>query len=361
MWREEQLRLGLAAILLLLGASRRPRARRSCPSRSRATSSCGTSASERGETLPELKIHYRTLGTPRRNAKGVVENAVLVLHGTTGSGKQFFTENFAGVLFGPGQLLDASKYYLIVPDGIGHGESSRPSDGLRMRFPRYTYDDMVAAQYRLLTEGLKVDHLRLVLGTSMGGMHAWVWGEKYPDFMDGLVPLAALPGPMSGRNRAWRRMILDAIRERSRMEERRLRGAAPRADGGGPPPRPDAGQSRSSGRRPRPRARTRTGISRRRRRRAWRDRTPTISSTPSTRRATTTRRRASRRSRSRCSRSTSPTTSSTRRSSGSSRRRWRGSAGGARSSSPPGRRPAGTERTPCRRSGRSTCAPFWPP
>ncbi|HTO75206.1 MAG TPA: alpha/beta fold hydrolase [Thermoanaerobaculia bacterium] len=166
-----------------------------------------------GETLPELKIHYRTLGAPRRNARGVVENAVLILHGTTGSGKQFFTENFAGVLFGPGQLLDATKYYLIVPDGIGHGESSRPSEGLRMRFPRYTYDDMVAAQYRLLTEGLKVDHLRLVLGTSMGGMHVWVWGEKYPEFMDGLVPLAALPGPMSGRNRAWRRMILDAIRE----------------------------------------------------------------------------------------------------------------------------------------------------
>ncbi len=166
-----------------------------------------------GETLPELKIHYRTLGAPRRNARGVVENAVLILHGTTGSGKQFFTENFAGVLFGPGQLLDASKYYVIVPDGIGHGESSRPSEGLRMRFPRYTYDDMVAAQYRLLTEGLKVDHLRLVLGTSMGGMHVWVWGEKYPEFMDGLVPLAALPGPISGRNRAWRRMMLDAIRE----------------------------------------------------------------------------------------------------------------------------------------------------
>ena len=154
------LRLGLAAILLFLFASAAGRA--AVPEPVSGDYALRDFRFGTGETLPEVKIHYRTLGTPRRNAKGVVENAVLILHGTTGSGKQFFTENFAGVLFGPGQLLDASKYYLIVPDGIGHGESSRPSDGLRMRFPRYTYDDMVAAQYRLLTEGLKVDHLRLV-------------------------------------------------------------------------------------------------------------------------------------------------------------------------------------------------------
>ena len=165
-----------------------------------------------GETLPQLKIHYRTLGAPRRDGKGIVRNAVLILHGTTGTGKQFLTDNFAGVLFGPGQLLDAGRDYLILPDGIGHGGSSKPSDGLHARFPRYTYDDMVAAQYRLLTEGLGVNHLRLVMGTSMGGMHTWVWGETYPTFMDGLVPLAAAPTRIAGRNRVLRKMILDDIR-----------------------------------------------------------------------------------------------------------------------------------------------------
>jgi homoserine O-acetyltransferase/O-succinyltransferase len=151
-----------------------------------------------GETLAMLKIHYRTLGTPRRDAKGAVENAVLILHGTTGSGRQFLT--------------DAGRYYLVLPDGIGHGDSSKPSDGLRAEFPRYTYDDMVAAQYRLLTEGLGVNHLRLVLGTSMGGMHTWVWAEKYPDFAGAHVALACLPVEISGRNRAWRKMISDDIR-----------------------------------------------------------------------------------------------------------------------------------------------------
>ena len=165
-----------------------------------------------GETLPELKIHYRTIGTPRRDAKGAVRNAVLLLHGTTGSGRAFLSENFAGVLFGPGQLLDAARYYLVLPDGIGHGDSSKPSDGLHARFPRYTYDDMVEAQYRLLTEGLKVDHLRLVMGTSMGGMHAWVWGERHPGFMDGLVPLACVPAQIAGRNRMLRKMVIDDIR-----------------------------------------------------------------------------------------------------------------------------------------------------
>lgn len=165
-----------------------------------------------GETLPELRIHYRTLGAPRRDAAGRVENAVLLLHGTTGSGAQFFTSNFAGVLFGPGQLLDAARWYIVAPDGIGHGGSSKPSDGLHARFPRYTYDDMVAAQYRLLTEGLHVDHLRLILGTSMGGMHAWVWGETHPDFADALVPLASVPTQIAGRNRVFRRMVIDDIR-----------------------------------------------------------------------------------------------------------------------------------------------------
>jgi homoserine O-acetyltransferase/O-succinyltransferase len=137
---------------------------------------------------------------------------VLILHGTGGSGAQFLTENFAGVLFGPGQLLDAARWYLILPDGIGHGGSSKPSDGRRAKFPRYTFDDMVEAQHRLLVEGLKIDHLRLVIGTSMGGMHAWVWGEKFPGFMDGLVPLASVPTQIAGRNRVMRKMIIDDIR-----------------------------------------------------------------------------------------------------------------------------------------------------
>lgn len=165
-----------------------------------------------GETLPELRIHYRTLGEPRRDSRGSVENAVLILHGTTGTGAQFLTDHFAGVLFGPGQLLDAATHYIILPDGIGHGGSSKPSDGLRARFPRYTYVDMIEAQHRLLTEGLHVDHLLLVLGTSMGGMHTWLWGERFPDFMDALMPLASVPAPIAGRNRMLRRMILDDIR-----------------------------------------------------------------------------------------------------------------------------------------------------
>jgi homoserine O-acetyltransferase len=165
-----------------------------------------------GETLPELRIHYRSLGQPRRDDQGVVRNAVLILHGTTGSGSQFLRPEFAGELFGKGQLLDATRYYIILPDGIGHGRSSKPSDGLRARFPRYAYRDMVTAQHRLLTEGLKVNHLRLVLGTSMGGMHTWLWGETYPDFMDALLPLACLPTQIAGRNRLWRRIISDAIR-----------------------------------------------------------------------------------------------------------------------------------------------------
>jgi homoserine O-acetyltransferase/O-succinyltransferase len=165
-----------------------------------------------GEVLPQLKIHYRTIGTPARDSAGVVRNAVLIMHGTGGTGTQFLSQQFAGVLFGPGQLLDAARYFIILPDGIGHGNSSKPSDGLHAKFPHYTYDDMVAAQYKLITEKLGVNHLRLVMGTSMGGMHTWVWGETYPDFMDALLPLASLPVEIGGRNRMMRRMIMDAIR-----------------------------------------------------------------------------------------------------------------------------------------------------
>ncbi|HEU5396117.1 MAG TPA: alpha/beta fold hydrolase [Verrucomicrobiae bacterium] len=168
---------------------------------------------ESGETLPELKLHYCTLGTPHRGADGRVDNAVLILHGTTGSSAQFFRPEFAGELYGKNQPLDVSRYFLVIPDNLGHGQSSKPSDGLRAGFPRYDYHDMVTAQYRLLTEGLKVDHLRLVMGTSMGGMHTWLWGERYPDFMDALMPLASLPAPIAGRNRVWRRIVIDSIRD----------------------------------------------------------------------------------------------------------------------------------------------------
>ena len=166
-----------------------------------------------GETLPELRMHYRTYGTPARNAQGVVTNAVLIMHGTGGTGAQFVGRGFAGELFGQGQPLDASRYYIILPDDIGHGQSSKPSDGLRARFPRYGYIDMVEAEYRLVTEGLGVNHLRLVMGTSMGGMHTWLWGERYPDVMDALMPLASLPTQIAGRNRVWRRTVIDAIRQ----------------------------------------------------------------------------------------------------------------------------------------------------
>jgi homoserine O-acetyltransferase len=165
-----------------------------------------------GETLPELKLHYTTVGTPVRDAAGVVRNAVLVMHGTGGNGRSFLRPQFAGVLFSRGGLLDATKYFIVLPDGIGHGASSKPSDGLHARFPRYGYRDMVEAQYRLLTEKLNVNHLRLVMGTSMGGMQTWLWGETYPDFMDALMPLASLPTEIAGRNRMMRRMVTDSIR-----------------------------------------------------------------------------------------------------------------------------------------------------
>lgn len=165
-----------------------------------------------GETLAELRLHYTTIGAPQRDARGQITNAVLILHGTGGSGKQFLQPQFADELFGPGQPLDATRYYIILPDNIGHGGSSKPSDGLRMRFPKYDYDDMVAAQHRLLTEGLGVQHLRLIFGTSMGCMHSFVWAETYPDFMDALMPMACQAVAISGRNRFWRDAVMQAIK-----------------------------------------------------------------------------------------------------------------------------------------------------
>ena len=166
-----------------------------------------------GETLASLRLHYTTLGTPRRDAGGHVTNAVMVLHGTGGDGHQFLRPQFADELYGPGQPLDLARYYVILPDGIGHGKSSKPSDGAHARFPAYGYTDMVEAQHRLLVDGLGVDHLRLLMGTSMGCMHGFLWGERYPSFMDALMPLACLPVQIAGRNRMWRRMVIDAIRE----------------------------------------------------------------------------------------------------------------------------------------------------
>jgi homoserine O-acetyltransferase/O-succinyltransferase len=180
-----------------------------------------------GETLPELHVHYRTLGKPEKDAEGKTTNAILIMHGTTGSGAQFIRPEFAGELFGKDQPLDATKFFIVLPDGIGHGKSSKPSDGMHAKFPRYGYVDMVDADYRLLTEGLGVDHARLVMGTSMGGMHTWLWGELHPDFMDALIPLASLPTQISGRNRAWRRMVIDAIRNDPVWEGGEYKGQPP--------------------------------------------------------------------------------------------------------------------------------------
>ncbi|HYD37768.1 MAG TPA: alpha/beta fold hydrolase [Allosphingosinicella sp.] len=167
---------------------------------------------ESGERMSELRIHYATLGTPRRDSKGAVTNAVMVLHGTGGSGRQFLQPQFAGELFGPGQPLDISRYYVILPDGIGHGKSSKPSDGMRMRFPRYDYDDMVEAQRRMLVEGLRVTRLRLLMGTSMGCMHGFVWAETHPDFVRAMMPMACLPTEIAGHNRMWRKLVVEGIK-----------------------------------------------------------------------------------------------------------------------------------------------------
>jgi homoserine O-acetyltransferase len=165
-----------------------------------------------GEGMSHLNLHYTTIGTPVKNAAGLVTNAVLIMHGTGGSGRGFLSATFGGQLFGAGQLLDATKYFIILPDDIGHGKSSKPSDGMHMKFPHYTYTDMVHAEYRLVTEKLAVNHLRLVMGTSMGAMHTWLWGEFYPDFMDALMPLASAPVEIGGRNRMLRKMIIDSIK-----------------------------------------------------------------------------------------------------------------------------------------------------
>ena len=167
---------------------------------------------QNGVILKNLQMHYTTLGEPTRDAAGTVRNAVLILHGTGGAGSAFLSRNFAGQLFGPGQLLDARSHFIILPDNLGHGKSSKPSDGLRADFPKYGYTDMLVAQHRLLTEGLGVNHLRLIIGTSMGCMHAWMWGGSHPGFMDALLPLACAPYPITGRNYLWRRMVADLVR-----------------------------------------------------------------------------------------------------------------------------------------------------
>jgi homoserine O-acetyltransferase len=165
-----------------------------------------------GEVLPEARLSYFTLGTPHRNGAGQIDNAVLLLHGTADGGNSFLRPSFTDTLFGPGQALDLQKFYVVIPDILGHGQSSKPSDGLHARFPHYTYDDMVAGEYRLVTEKLGIKHLRLVLGTSMGGMHVFLWGERYPSVTDGLVAISALPVEIAGRNRMWRRLVIESIR-----------------------------------------------------------------------------------------------------------------------------------------------------
>jgi homoserine O-acetyltransferase len=190
------------AFVLVLGA---PPARAEYPAPKEGDWTARDFRFHSGEVFPELKLHYRTVGAPSGEP-------VLILHGTAGSGASMLTQDFAGELFGPGQPLDAARYFIILPDAIGTGKSTRPSEGLRARFPKYNYDDMVMAQYRLVTEGLGLKHLRLVLGNSMGGMHAWLWGVKYPGFMDALVPMACQPVQMSGRNWMLRRLLVEAIR-----------------------------------------------------------------------------------------------------------------------------------------------------
>ncbi len=196
---------GLATLLLALPAAAQP-----APVEGDFTTPAFALTS--GRSLPELRMHYRTLGQPRRGADGRVENAVLLLHGTGGTGGQFLSPQFAGELFGAGQPLDIARYYIIMPDNLGHGGSSKPSDGQRARFPEYGYADMVEAQRRLLVDGLGVDRVRLMLGTSMGCMHIFVWAEAHPDFADALMPMACQPTAIVGRNRLWRTMLKDAIR-----------------------------------------------------------------------------------------------------------------------------------------------------
>lgn len=177
-----------------------------------------------GQTLPTLRIHYTTLGSPHRNGAGEIDNAVMVLHGTGGSGKQFLQPQFASELYGPGQPLDITKYWIILPDNIGHGGSSKPSDGLRMAFPRYDYDDMIEAQYLLLTQKLGIKKMRLIMGTSMGCMHSMLWGEQHPDFMRALMPLACEPVELAGLNRMWRELLINGIKADPAWEEGNYKG-----------------------------------------------------------------------------------------------------------------------------------------
>jgi homoserine O-acetyltransferase len=195
----------LFALLLLAVALAHSAAAQTYPAPKEGTWTARDFRFHTGEVLPELRLHYRTIGDPSGEP-------VLILHGTSQSGAAMLSPAFAGELFGPGQPLDAGKYFIILPDAIGHGKSSKPSDGMRAKFPRYNYDDMVAAQYRLATEGLRIPHVRLILGFSMGGMQTWIWGTTHPDYMDVLVPMAAQPTEMSSRNWMMRRMIIDAIR-----------------------------------------------------------------------------------------------------------------------------------------------------
>jgi homoserine O-acetyltransferase len=199
------------ALVLCLGASAAP-AQTGWPSQRESDFVLRNFRFASGETLPELRIHYLTLGTPKRNAAGEISNGVLLLHGTSGSSTSWLQPTLANELFAKGQPLDASAYFIIIPDGIGAGGSSKPSDGLRGKFPHYRYRDMVEAQSRVVTEALGIRHLRLVLGTSMGGMQTWMWGELYPGFMDALVPLASQPIAISGRNWITRRIRIEAIR-----------------------------------------------------------------------------------------------------------------------------------------------------
>ena len=258
-----------------------------------------------GEVMPELRLAYTTVGEPSGEP-------VLVLHGTSDSGTAMLTPSFAGELFGPGQALDATKYFIILPDAVGHGKSSKPSDGLRAKFPRYNYDDMVLAQYRLATEGLGLKHVRLIIGNSMGGMHMWLWGSAYPDFMDALVPMASQPTEMSSRNWLMRRMIIDAVRNDPAwkggdytratagfpLDQRVLRHRLHRRHAGLPEGGADAGAGGQA-----------AGAADRRRHQGRRQRLPLLSGSP---RATTMLRRASIASPRRCSPSTPPTTSAIR-------------------------------------------------
>ena len=213
-----------------------PTARAHLHRRRPATTSPTTSTSAPAKPSPHLKLHYLTLGTPHRDASGHVDNAVLLLHGTGGDAHSLFNPVFSNVLFGPGQPLDIHKYFLIFPDDIGHGESSKPSDGLRMKFPQYDYDDMVRSQHQMLLDGLHVDHLRLILGTSMGCMQSFVWGETYPEFADALMPLACLPVQLAGRNRMMRYMAIENIERDPGLERRQLHHRA-RSKASAPPTR----------------------------------------------------------------------------------------------------------------------------